>query len=148
MPSGTLAAVTTRVARGVAALLLGGVLLAACGEEDFENKPRPPVPVDLSGVITNAKVTVAPAKLGAGPVQLTISNQTTGRHTVTLEGESLRAEVGPIGPMDTATIKRTLDPGDYEVRAGSTKAVTREIAPARLTIGKPRPDSNNQLLLP
>lgn len=139
---------TTRVARGVAALLVGGVLLTACGEGDFENKPRPPVPVDLSGVITAAKVTIAPAKLGAGPVRITVSNQTGARHTITLEGESLRAEVGPIGPMDTATIRRTLDPGDYEVRAGSAKAVTREITPARLTIGKQRPDSNNQLLLP
>jgi hypothetical protein len=143
-----LAAVTTRVARGVAALLLGGVLLAACGEDDFENNPRPPVPVELSGVITAAKVTVAPTKIGAGPVVITVSNQTKARHTITLEGESLRAKVGPIGPFDTATIRRTLDPGDYEVRAGSPQAVEREITPARLTIGKQRPDSNNQLLLP
>lgn len=129
-------------------LLLGGVLLAACGDEDFKNEPRPPVPVELSGVISAEKVTVAPTKLGAGPVVITVSNQTDARHTITLEGESLRAQVGPIGPLDTATIKRTLEPGDYEVRAGSTKAVPREIAPALLTIGAERPDSNDHLLLP
>jgi hypothetical protein len=143
-----LAAVTTRVARGAAALLLGGALLAACGEEDFERKPRPPVPVSLSGVITAEKVTVSPAKLGAGPIELTISNQSGAKRTVTLEGGSVREQVGPISPMDTATIERTLDPGDYEVRAGSPRAVRKEIVPAVLRIGRERPDSNNQLLLP
>lgn len=137
-----------RVAPMAAALLVGGVLLGACGEDDFENKPRPPVTVQLNGVVTAEKVTVAPAKVGAGPVQIVVSNQSGARHTITLEGESMRTQVGPIGNMDTATISRTLQPGTYEVRAGGSKAVTREIAPARLTIGPERPNSNDRLLLP
>jgi hypothetical protein len=65
-----------------------------------------------------------------------------------LEGESMVERQGPIGPGDTATIQKTLEPGDYEVKAGSARAVTKEIKPATLRIGKERANSNNELLLP
>lgn len=127
-----------------AAALAGG-----CGEDDFENEPRPPVPMELTGVIQDDKVTVSPSKnIGAGPFVITISNQTDATHTLTLEGESIREQVGPVDPLDTATIQRTLDPGSYEVRAGSEKAVLKEIAPATLDIGDQRKNSNSDLLLP
>ena len=51
-------------------------------------------------------------------------------------------------PGDTATIQKTLEPGSYEVKAGSAKAVRKEIRPAVLTIGKERKNSNNDVLLP
>jgi hypothetical protein len=122
---------------------------AGCGEEDFENQPRPPVPMELSGVIQEDKVTVSPSKdIGAGPFVITISNQTDSEHTVTLEGESIQESVGPVAPLDTATIQRTLAPGTYEVKAGSRRAVKREIAPASLDIGEERRNSNSELLLP
>jgi len=106
------------------------------------------VPVDLTGVIQQNKVTVSPNRVGAGPIIITISNQTKDAHTVTLEGERVKEQVGPINPLDTATIQKTLVPGDYEVRAGSSVAVPKEIAPATLRIGRARPNSNNRLLLP
>jgi hypothetical protein len=143
-----LAAVTTRVARGAAAVLISGALLTACGDTKFENKPRAPIRVELTGVIRPDKVTVSPDKVGAGPVSILIANQTKADHTITLDGGSVRKQVGPIAPGDTATIASTLAPGDYEVRAGSTAAVPKEIGPAELTIGKPRGNSNDDLLLP
>ena len=106
------------------------------------------MPVELTGVIQEDKVTVSPDKEGAGPILITVSNQTKEAHTLTLEGESVRERVGPINPLDTATIQKTLRPGAYEVRAGSSVAVAREIRPATLTIGKKRKDSNDELLLP
>jgi hypothetical protein len=122
---------------------------AGCGEEDFENEPRPPVPLELTGVIQDDKVTVSPSRnIGAGPFVITISNQTDAEHTLTLEGESIVERVGPVAPLDTATIQRTLAPGTYEVKAGSKRAVRREIAPASLDIGKERRNSNSELLLP
>jgi hypothetical protein len=142
------AVTTTRVARGALVVLTFGVLLGACGEESFKNEPRPPVGVVLSGVIHDDGVTVSPAKVGAGPISITIANQTDARHTITLEGDSVQERVGPIGPSDTATIKRDLAPGDYEVRAGSEQAVSQEIPPATLTIGAERPNSNDELLMP
>jgi hypothetical protein len=130
--------------------LLAVALSAAtgCGGKDFANRPRPPVTVDLSGVIQNNKVTISPAKVGAGAVEITISNQTHAAHTITLEGESIRERVGPVNPLDTATIQKTLQPGSYTVKAGSTAAVAREIKPAHLTISKERSNSSNDVLQP
>jgi hypothetical protein len=141
----------TRRSRGSAALLAAGVtvvLVGGCGSQDFKNKPRPPVPIELTGVIQEKRVTVSPNKVGAGPILITVSNQTKDAHTLTLEGDSVRERVGPINPLDTATIQKTLRPGTYDVRAGSSVAVAHEIKPATLVIGKPRKDSNNQLLTP
>ena len=134
-----------------AAFLAAGIVVAlvsSCGGGDFPRKTREPVPVELTGVIQQNKVSVSPDKAGAGPILITISNQTEEAHTVTLEGESVRERVGPINPEDTATIQKTLSPGSYEVRAGSSVAVPTEIRPARLTVGRKRRDSNGRLLLP
>jgi hypothetical protein len=128
------------------------VTAAGCGEDDFENKARPPVPIELTGVIQEDKVTVSPdgrdGKLGAGPFLITISNQTQDAHTLTLEGDTITERVGPVNPEDTATIQKTLQPGNYEVRAGSEVAVPKEIRPAELEIGPERKNSNDRLLLP
>jgi hypothetical protein len=139
------------MARGVAiiATVAAAAAAAGCGDEDFANEPRPPVPVELTGVIQEDKVTVSPSRnIGAGPFLITISNQTDARHTITLEGQSIKEEVGPVAPLDTATIQRTLAPGSYEVRAGSMRAVPRGIAPASLDIGAERKNSSSELLLP
>jgi hypothetical protein len=138
-------------ARGVAtfAAVAAAALLAGCGEDDFENEPRPAVTLELTGVIQEDKLTVSPSRnLGAGPFSILISNQTDAEHTVTLEGGSIQERVGPVAPDDTVEIKRTLAPGSYEVRAGSARAVRREIQPATLDIGRERKSSNNELLLP
>jgi ribosomal 50S subunit-recycling heat shock protein len=125
------------------------IFVAGCGESDFENKARPPVRLQLSGVIQKDKVTVSPARdLGAGPFAITISNQTGQRHTVKIEGGSTTQPAQPVDAGDTLTIKRTLDPGTYQVRAGSEEAVRKEIEPATLNIGAERSDSNSDLMLP
>ena len=125
------------------------MLLAGCGgEDDFKNEPRAPIRAALTGVIQDDQVSVSPSKVGAGPVEITISNQTDATHSITLEGDSIVERQGPVAPGATATIQKTLGPGSYEVKAGSTKAVVKEIRPAVLRIGKKRRDSNNDLLLP
>jgi hypothetical protein len=132
-----------------ALLATGGAMATGCGgESKFENKPRPAAPVQLSGVINDKGVTVSPNKVGAGPVILLISNQTEEARTITLEGEDVKDTVGPVNPFDTAKLQQTLDTGNYEVRAGSAKAVVRELRPAKLRIGPPRKSSSNQVLLP
>ena len=135
--------------RVLATFAVSAALVVGCGGEDFENKARAPVRFELTGVIQKDRVTVSPSRhLGAGPFEITISNQTGQRHTVTLEGESIKESAGSVDPADTLTIKRTLDPGTYEVRAGSEEAVPKEIKPAVLDIGAERKDSNSDLLLP
>jgi hypothetical protein len=135
--------------RVLATFGVAAIFVAGCGDEDFENKARAPVRFELSGVIQKDKVTVSPVRnLGAGPFEITISNQTGQRHTVTLEGDTIKEQAGSVDPDDTLTIKRTLEPGTYQVRAGSEEAVPKEIKPAVLDIGAERRDSNSDLLLP
>ena len=135
-------------ARVVVSAGIATALIAGCGDEDFANEPRPPVPIELTGVVQDEAVTVSPARIGAGPVRITVSNQTRRRQSITLEGERTRTQVGPVDPLDTATIRSTLDPGLYEVSAGSAVAVPKEIRPALLRIGRERPSSSGDLLLP
>ena len=134
--------------RACAWTALAAAFLASCGGEDFKNEARAPIREALTGVIQPDEVTVSPSKLGAGPVEITISNQTDDPHSITLEGNSTVDRAGPVLPGDTATIQKTLKPGSYEVKAGTSKAVTREIRPAVLKIGKKRKNSNNDVLLP
>jgi hypothetical protein len=134
--------------RACAGLAIAAALFAGCGEDDFKNEARAPIREALTGVIQDDSVTVSPSKVGAGPVEITISNQTDTAHSVTLEGKSIVERGGPVAPGGTATIQKTLKPGNYEVKAGTKKAVRQEIRPAILRIGKERKNSNNDLLLP
>jgi len=60
----------------------------------------------------------------------------------------VRERVGPVNPLDTVTIQKTLEPGRYRVSAGSARAVAREIISADLTVGKRRRNSSNEVLQP
>jgi hypothetical protein len=132
----------------VVAVLATAVAVGCGDDEDFANEPRSPVTVELTGVIQADKLTVSPSKLGAGPVRITVSNQTERPYSVTLEGESTVQRSNTVNPGDTATLQSTLAEGSYEVRAGSDTAMRKEIAPAVLDIGSERPASNNDLALP
>jgi hypothetical protein len=140
---------TVRMRRITVASAVAVVTLTGCGGgKDFANKPRPPVPLQLTGVITQQKVTISPNKVGAGPVVITVSNQTGQSHTLTLDGQGVQERVGPINPLDTAEMQKTLRPGRYHITAGSEAAVAHQIRPATLFIGKERPSASNKVLLP
>jgi hypothetical protein len=137
----------------VAAGLLVTLGVAACGDDDFANEPRPPVPVAITGVITEQQVDISPNEFGAGPVVLTISNQTPESHRVTLEGTAddgteISEVTGPINPQDTATIQQSLPPGEYEVIANSDGALNPDIRPGQITVDEERPSGSNELELP
>jgi hypothetical protein len=140
---------TVRMRRVIVVSAMTVIALSGCGGgNDFANKPRPPVPLQLTGVITKAKVTISPSKVGAGPVVITVSNQTGQSRTLTLDGQGLQERVGPINPLDTAQLQKTLKPGRYTVTAGSEQATAKEIAPATLVIGKERASGSDKVLLP
>ena len=136
-----------------AALLSGAALavasFAGCGGSDFKNKLRPPVPIQLTSVITDKNITVSPSRFGAGPVTLVISNQTQQSHSITLEPAPLNKQagstqtVGPINPLDTANIQQNLTQGKWVVKVSSGS-----IKPATLIVGPKRKSSSSDLLLP
>ena len=140
--------------RPVAVLIAGsvaGLVLAGCGGGgDFKDKPRPAVPVQLTGAITDRSVSVEPNRVGAGPVTLIIANLSDQSHTVTLEGgpKNISEQVGPINPQDNARIQETLQPGTYTVKAGSDEATFNEIRSAKLHVGRARKSSSDRVLLP
>ena len=135
--------------RAVSILFAGGVLVAGCGGgSHFKNEARPPVPVQLTGVVNDRQVQVSPKKVGAGPVIITVSNQTTTAHELTLEGNGTTDTVGPINPMGTGKLQQTLRPGSYTLKAGSEQASATEIMPGKVTVTRERPSSSNDLLLP
>jgi hypothetical protein len=157
--------VTTR-GRGLAALATCGLLsvsLSACGGEDFANDPRPAVPLSITGVIQEREVTISPSSFGAGPIVLTISNQTKGSHTITLVGRPKRGErvsetAGPINPFDAATLQYDLAEGRYRVKANSDRRSLPggidpgeprpPIKPGRIVVGEPRPPASSELQQP
>ncbi|MDQ3320302.1 MAG: hypothetical protein M3515_08770 [Actinomycetota bacterium] len=137
-----------------AALIVGIALLWAlsgCGQKDFlRDPPRPPLPIQITGVITATGVTVSPDRIGGGPVLLIISNQDQVSHTVILEGEQAREQVGPINPDDAATITTDLTQGRYTVRAGSERAAAPgdQLEPGVLVVGQRRPTGEDDILRP
>src|SRR4051794_36748348 len=137
--------------RAVSVLFAGTTLVAGCGGgSHFKNETRPPVPVQLTGVVTDRSVQISPNRVGAGPVVIVVSNQTTGAHTLTLErtGSTETDTVGPVNPMGTGKLQQTLKPGSYTLKAGSQQAAPQEIMPGRLTVTRERQSSSSDLLLP
>ncbi len=119
------------------------LLLSACGEDDFPNEQRPPSPIELTAAIDEKSVSVSPKAIGAGLVNLTISNQTDEPTRLTLEGPTSEAS-SEIPPGATGAIKAALEEGDYEAAAGAEI----DIKPATLAVGPTRPSSQNDLLQP
>jgi hypothetical protein len=115
---------------------------------ESSKKTRELSDIQLTGVITEKGVTISPNKVGGGPVRLIISNQTQDAHTITLDGGNTTDTVGPINPLDTGTLQQTLVQGSYTVKAGSAKAVVKELKPGKLEVGPPRKNSSGQVLLP
>jgi len=141
----------TRLRIVVAGGLIAAFLVSSCGEDDFANEPRPPVPLTLTGVITEQRVTVSPDDFGAGPIVLTISNQTGSSHRVAVKGQAedgtdIDETSGPINPLDTATLQQELPEGEYTVTANSDGA--SGIRPDRLLVGPERDSASDELELP
>jgi hypothetical protein len=131
--------------RLLVALALAGLIavsVAACGEDDFKNNPRPPAQIEVSANVTKQRVQVSPTKFGAGLVNFTVAN---------LSGEPIRFSVtGPkrastveIQPGAPDSLKMNLTEGTYEASASRPG-----IRSTTLRVGPERASSQNELLLP
>jgi hypothetical protein len=133
--------------------------VSACGSSGgtFANRPRPPAPVNLTVYINNARVSVSPSSVGAGPVVFIATNAANQTESLNIQssGGSQIATTGPINPQAAAEV--TVDfrnPGTYTLVSGrpgasqASLATPSGIQPARLHIGKPRASGSNELLQP
>lgn len=131
------------MAAGIGLAMIVGV--SGCGEDDFENDPRPPSPVELTAAIDKNSVSIAPSDPAAGLVVITISNQTEESTQLILDGPGDEDPVsGNIPPRGTGSIKAALEEGEYQALAGDSETIDS----AALTVGPPGESSQNDLLLP
>src|SRR5689334_812752 len=124
--------------------------VAGCGsDKSYKNDPRPPTTIVISTAILPDKVSVSPAKFGAGPVSVTVANETDASQQLSIvrkingQTQDTNDRTGPINPHDTATLKASLEEGDYELRVEGNG-----IEPAVVTVGEQRDSAQNELLQP
>jgi hypothetical protein len=135
--------------RAVVALALVPAM-GGCGGEDFANDARPATTLTVAAVVAAKRVTVSPARFGAGTVELLASNQTARSQRAQLRsvrlaggGERLAQSTGPINPGGTASLKADLGEGTYVVSASSSA-----IEPATIVVGPRRAGGSDRLLQP
>ncbi len=132
----------------VAVVAVGG--LSACGRVDADDKPsgsRPPAQIMVSAAITDDGVTISPSRVGAGPVRILISNQTSSELRTTLRDRDGAGARGtkPISPGGVAAIQAVVRPNrSYRISTSGDSPVS----PATLRVGKERKSSDGELLLP
>jgi hypothetical protein len=129
---------------------------AGCGSSStFANEPRPPIPINLTVYINDARVSVSPNRAGAGPIVFIVTNQASQAETLQIQsgGQSLAA-TGPINPQATASVKVTVTQGEYVMTTGNggtsdaALATASAIQSANLHIGPARPSAKNEVLQP
>jgi hypothetical protein len=136
---------------GLATLVgvVAAVAVAGCGSnDDYKNNPRPPAPIVLTASISDQKINVSPARFGAGPVSLIITNLTRKPQQVTFRSDAggkggFEQSTGPINPGDAATVKADVPQGSATVKVGAQR-----IKAAVVKVGPQRKSSQNELLLP
>jgi hypothetical protein len=126
----------------IMAVAIAAAAIAGCGGDDeFANQAREPAQITLSASIGRRDITVSPARIGAGPVELLASNQTPVSQVLTLRStsraassEPLQQRTGPINPGDTASLTADLAAGTYALttRSRERESATIRVGPARL----------------
>jgi hypothetical protein len=134
----------------VVVLAVLAVGFAACGDSDYQNKPRPPSPINVTAAIDGSRVRVSPGTFGAGPVVFIISNQSGAAQKVTFETDELgaatggiRRSTGTIASRSTGQLKVDAPEGTYTLSASAGG-----VAPAVVEVSKRRASAQDQLLLP
>lgn len=138
---------------GILALL--AFALTACGSTaHFADKSRPAAPVNVTVYVNNAKISLSPSSVGAGPVVFIITNQATSSVALTVRpalGGGALASTAPINPQATSSFSVDFHPGDYTLATSASSSDTLSsgsISSASLHIGSARANGNSSLLQP
>ncbi len=130
-------------------VVLAGLCAGCGGGTSYANADRPPAPISVSIAVTDERVAVSPDRIGAGPVQLLIANESGRSQGVTLTASRGRscvadgASSGPINPQDAARISLAVREGTCTISVADAA-----IAPAKLVVGRQRASAQQDLLQP
>ncbi len=122
--------------------MVAAVVAAGCGAESHPNEPPPPAPLELSAKIDDRNVVVVPDAVGAGLVNMTISNQSADDVQLAFDGPT-NAQSPEIPAGGVGSVQFQLETGDYTVEPSIST-----INPTEMAVGEERPGSQNILLLP
>ena len=132
------------------ALAAAGALAGCGGEDDYENRPRPPSPINVTAAITDERVSVSPETFGAGPITLIVSNQSEDEQAVTFETEEIggsspgvRKRSRRIAPGGTESLQVDVREGTYAVGVSGPG-----IEPATVEVSRERKAAQDELLQP
>ena len=131
--------------------------LAGCGStSNRKNELRPPRAIVIAAAITSTGVEVSPTSIGAGPINVVVTNRSNASQVATIEVNDvasnpgrpqvagLRQSTGPINPQDTAQLNVVVQKDTtYTLKTDDDK-----IPPGRLNVGAQRPSAQNDLPLP
>src|SRR2546426_1932097 len=95
--------------RTVVSVALLGALVGAAP------RPHPDAPSHVSAKLSEWKVELSQASVGAGTVTFTITNAGSIPHGFEVEGQGIEKEIERIQPGARDTLTLTLKPGTYEV---------------------------------
>jgi hypothetical protein len=125
------------------------VAIAGCGGGgSYANDPRPPAPVTVTAAIRPEGVIISPARIGAGPIVLLATNETSRSQTLTVSQNTSKTSAaadstGPINPQGVGQLKVDVVEGHYTIKASQSS-----VRPAILRVGRQRPSGQNDLLQP
>jgi hypothetical protein len=145
--------------RRIAIVAASTLVVTACGSVGGKSASalRPPAPVNLTVYVDDARVSVSPASVGAGPVVFIVTNQASKAEALAISksGQSQPlASTAPINPQGTTQVAVDFRPGDYTISTaghGATDAQlsqTSSIRSASIHIGHERANSSADLLQP
>ncbi len=126
------------------------------GSTKYANKPKPALPINLTVYIGDAKVSVSPSSVGAGPVTFEVTNQSSKAQSLVIASSSgSLASTGPINPQGAAQVSVDLSqPGTYTVGTGNAPTTDASLngpsgpQSATVKVGTARPSAGGTLLYP
>jgi hypothetical protein len=143
--------------RTLGQLAITALIVSACGSAGGKSASlsRPPNPINLTVYVNDSKVSVSPAKVGAGPITFIVTNQASHAEAlaISMDGSTL-ASTAPINPQGTTQVSVDFKPGKYTIATGAQGrndaqlSKQASIRPASIHIGRERASSSNSVLQP
>ncbi len=143
--------------RTIGQLAIIALGVSACGSAGgtAASVSRPPNPVNLTVYVNDSRVSVSPARVGAGPITFIVTNQASHAEALAIsKGGSTLASTAPINPQGTTQVSVDFKPGEYTIATGMRGASDAQLSkqsairPASIHIGRERASSSNSVLQP